>query len=367
MKNYSRFLRFALAISALWLLGACTANTEMSSDAVKEIYSEYRDGDKKAMNNLIAYYRDPSIPTEIRKEALYKIIESNDPVGLQAIRNSLKNGEDIDYELFTIGVQALSKTREVENIRTILQAMETSRKGYVQVRDQMFEIVEDQVDARSIALILKMYAEAQTDYAAFLKNLTLTLGRIDDERVVPILMQIAKNPKIDIATRNLSIEILASKNDPAIATMLAEMLENPKTQKEIQGFAVSVMDEYKDERLLVALIEALNNEQATYHAMVDAITRALGDFDDPKLKGAMLKVAQDDTLPSRYRRRAITNLVKFEDVEIAESLIELLENPDNFIFYDDIKQLVENLDNYQLEQKLQRTARTTQAAWEAKG
>ncbi len=367
MNTARRFLRYLLPVAATVFLVTCSSNDVVDSSMVSESYSDYREGKKKALNNLITYYRDPSLPKEVRKEALMKIIESNDPVGIQAIRNSLKEGEDLDYELFNIGVQALSRTQDVENIRTILLAMESSRKGYIQVRDEMFQIVEDQVDARSIALILKMYAEAKTDYAAFLKNLTLTLGRLDDERVVPILMQIAKNPKIDIGTRNLAVEILASKNDPAIATMLAEMLENPQTQRQVESFAISVMDEYKDERLVIALIEALHNEQATYHAMVDAITQALGDFDDPKLKGAMLKVAQDDTLPSRYRRRAIQSLVKFEDAQIAESLIEILDNPDNYIFYKDIKQLVETLEDYSLEQKLQETARKTQAAWEAEG
>lgn len=367
MSTLSKFPRLLLPFMVLLSMWSCTANEEISTATVDEVYSDYRSGDKKALNNLISYYRDPSLPQDLRKAALYKIIESNDPIGLQAVRNSLKDGEDIDYELFNIGVQALSKTKDVENIRTILIAMETSRKAYVKTRDNMFEIVEDQVDARSIALILKMYAEAKTDYAAFLKNLTLTLGRMDDDRVVPILMQIAKNPKIEISTRNLAVEILASKKDPAIATMLAEMLQSPRTQKQVEDFAIVVMDEYKDERLLTALIEALHNEEATYHSMVDAITRALGDFDDPKLKGALLMVATDDTLPSRYRRRAITNLAKLEDPEIADSLIEILKNPENFTFYKDIKLLVQNLDDYQLEQKLQATARATQAQWEVQG
>lgn len=367
MKTARLLLRFLLPVLGILYLMSCSANEAITTDIVSDSYSDYRKGKKQAMNNLVSYYRDPTMPTEVRKEALMKIIESNDPVGIQAIRNSLKDDDVIDYELFNIGVQALSRTDDVENVRTILQAMEKSRQGYTQVRDEMFEIVEDQVDARSIALILKMYAEAKSDYAAFLKNLTLTLGRLDDERVVPILMQIAKNPKNDLATRNLAVEILATKNDPAIATMLAEMLENPKTQKQVEEFAISVMDEYKDERLIMALIEALHTEEASYHTMVDAITRSLGEFDDPKLKGAMLKVAQDNTLPSRYRKRAINSLVKFEDPQIAGELIEILENPDNYIFYADIKQLVETLDDYKLEQRLQDVARSTQAAWENEG
>jgi HEAT repeat protein len=322
------------------------------------------DGKKKALNNLIAYYRDPALPIEIRKEALLKVIESNDPVGLQAVRNSLKEGSDLDFTLFQTGLKALSRTKDVENTRAILKAMQTSRAGYVAVRDEMFNIIEDQVDARSVAMILKIYADAQEDYASFLQNLTLTLGKMDDARVVPILMSIAANKKIDIGIRNLAVEILATKKDPAIARLLAQMLDNPATQNQVKHYAISIIDEMKDERLLASLIDALHDEQATYYTMVDAITRALGNFDDPELKLAMVKVARDDQMPSRFRRRAINSLANYKDSKITSQLIDILQNPDNFIFYDNIRDLVVSIDNPELQQKLQHVARSTQANWE---
>ncbi len=343
---------------------ACGSSGKVTQDTVQKSYSDYRDGKKKALNNLIAYYRDSTVPLEVRQKALEKVIESNDPVGLQAVRNSLKDGEDLDYTLFKTGLKALSKTKDPANTKTILQAMTTSRKNYVAVRNEMFGIIEDQVDARSIALVLKLYTDAQQDYAAFLENLTLTLGRIDDARVVPVLMSIASNKKIDIGIRNTAVEILATKNDPAVARLLADMLSNPATQGQVKTYAISIMDEMKDARLIASLIDALHSEQETYYTMVDAITGALGNFDDPELKVAMIKVARDDQMPSRFRKRAIKSLVKFKDPIIADQLIKVLENPDNFIFYDDIQDLVEQLESHDLTKKLQHTARTTQASWE---
>ncbi len=343
---------------------ACSSSGEVTTDMVNDSYSDFRDGKKKALNNLIAYYRNPGLPMEVRKAALLKVIESNDPVGIQAIRNSLKDGSDLDYTLFQIGLQALGKTKDVENTRTILQAMQKSRAGYVTVRDEMFNIIEDQVDARSVALILKLYADAQEDYSSFLQNLTLTLGKMNDARVVPILMSIASNKKIDIGIRNLAVEILATKNDPAIARLLAQMLDNPATQKQVKTYAISIMDEMKDERLLISLIDALHNEQATYYSMVDAITRALGNFDDPELKRALIKVARDDQMPSRFRKRAMVSLASYRDPDIAGQLIDILGNPDNFIFYKGIKEMVESIDSPELTQKLQHVARSTQSTWE---
>gem|GEM_PF-324327 len=365
MKQSSKHLLLILLVGIFsTFLLSCGGSGEVTADTVKKDYNDYRDGKKKALNNLIAYYRDPTLPTDLRKEALLKIIESNDPVGIQAIRNSLKEGENLDYTLFQTSLQALGKTRDAENTRTILQALQQSRKGYVSVRDEMFALVEDQVDARSVAMILKLYAEAQEDYSSFLQNLTLTLGKMDDARVVPILMSIAANKKIDIGVRNLAIEILATKNDPAIARLLAEMLDNPATQDQVKNYAISVMDEFKDQRLLSSMVDVLHDEQATYYSMLDAVTRALGNFDDPELKMAMVKVARDDEMPSRFRKRAIQSLATYKDPKITDQLIEILNNPDNFIYYRDIQEIVTTIDDPELIKKLQHVARTTQAEWE---
>jgi len=177
-------------------------------------------------------------------------------------------------------------------------------------------------------------------------------------------MSIASNTKIDIGVRNLAVEILATKNDPAVARLLADMLSNPATQDQVKTYAISIVDEMKDARLISSLIDALHDEQVTYYSMIDAITGALGDFDDPELKIAMIKVARDDQMPSRFRKRAIVSLSKFPDPEIADQLIEILDNPDNFIFYGDIRNLVKNIDSDSLTKKLQHVARTTQASWE---
>jgi len=366
MKHLSKATLLILLLGVT--VGSMTSCGGSSSTAtekdVSKAYSDYRDGKKKALNNLISYYRDPALPMEVRKEAMLKVIESNDPVGLQAIRNSLKDGSSLDFTLFETGLQALGQTNDPENTKTILQAMTASRQGYVAVRNEMFTIVENQVDARSVALILKLYAEATEDYASFLENLTLTLGKMDDARVVPVLMSIAKNKKIDIGIRNLAVEILATKNDPAVAKLLAEMLNNPATQNEVKTYAISIMDEMKDERLLSSLIDALHNEQATYYGMLDAITSALGNFDDPELKMALVKVARDDQMPSRFRKRALTSLAAHRDPVITSQLIDILSNPDNFIFYEDIRDMVEDIDSPELLQKMQHVARSTQSDWE---
>ena len=145
---------------------------------------------------------------------------------------------------------------------------------------------------------------------------------------------------------------------------MAEMLQNPATQDQVKSYAISLMDEIKDERLISSMIDALHTEQATYYGMLDAITSSLGNFDDPELKMALVKVARDDQMPSRFRKRAITSLSVYKDPVIASQIIDILGNPDNFIFYNDIRKMVTDIDDPLLLQKMQAVARLTQSAWE---
>ncbi|MBT7095051.1 MAG: hypothetical protein HN936_17520, partial [Bacteroidetes bacterium] len=89
-----------------------------------------------------------------------------------------------------------------------------------------------------------------------------------------------------------------------------------------------------------------------------------GNFDDPELKMALVKVARDDQMPSRFRKRAIASLAVYKDPVITNQLIDILGNPDNFIFYSDLRDLVASIDDPALQQKLQHVARTTQSKWE---
>ena len=70
MDTARKYIRFLIPLAALAFLFSCSSNDVVDSSVIAESYSDYRDGNKKAMNNLISYYRDPSVPKDLRKDAL---------------------------------------------------------------------------------------------------------------------------------------------------------------------------------------------------------------------------------------------------------------------------------------------------------
>ena len=50
--------------------------------------------------------------------------------------------------------------------------------------------------------------------------LTETMGALDNDQVIPILTQIAKDPKINIGVRNQAVEILGKKNQMMLRLLL---------------------------------------------------------------------------------------------------------------------------------------------------
>ncbi len=358
-----RTLRWLLLLTPL-LLTFCTASKEVTKDTIDELYKKYRKGKKQAVNNLVKYYKDPNLPQDIRLAALKRIIDTNDPVAFEALRLSVRKGEGINYDLYLTMIQALSTTKDPDNVKAVLAGLNKLHQGYVKARNEILRLVRDQTDEKAVGLLLSLYAEAKEDFIALQQTITLSLGKMEDARVVPVLMAIASDPKIPLHIRNEAVDALARKNDPAVAELLAKMLQDPRTQSQIKRLAISATDELKDERLILALLEALNNERLTYTSMVESITRALGNYDDPRLKPVLLQVAREQALPTRIRRRALKALVKYKDRQVALKLIRMLRKPENFVFYRDIQAVVNAIGDKDLITTMEATALQAQQIWE---
>ena len=67
---------------------------------------------------------------------------------------------------------------------------------------------------------------------------------------------------------------------------------------------------------------------------------ALGEFDDPEVKKAVIEIAQSDDYPSDIRKKAIDNLAAFNDPSVVTGLLPMLEDKTNYIYYDNIINMV---------------------------
>ncbi|GAF97969.1 unnamed protein product, partial [marine sediment metagenome] len=188
-----------------------------------------------------------------------------------------------------------------------------------------------------------LYQASRESHFRMQRMLTQALGGIGDEKAIPVLMNIAADPEVELATRNVAIEILAEKRTPEIIAMFADMLGDPATNLQLRDFALRAMGDIKEERLVLALLETYQLGRQEYYSLLNTLLTALGEFDDPVIKPTMLEIALSHDFPLSFRKQAVTNLANFNDPTVLDQVIPLLEEAENYHLRMEISALAEAL------------------------
>ena len=163
---------------------------------------------------------------------------------------------------------------------------------------------------------------------------------IGSDQVVPVLTSVARDPKINIGIRNKAVEILGKKNPNDVAIAFAELLGDPNTNLEVREFALNTMKGVKEENLVLALLNTYNMGKTQYYSLLNTMLAALGEFDDPEVKKAVIEIAHSNDYPVDIRKKAIDNLAAFNDPSVVDGLLPMLEEKENYIYYDNIINMV---------------------------
>ena len=67
---------------------------------------------------------------------------------------------------------------------------------------------------------------------------------------------------------------------------------------------------------------------------------ALGEFNEPEVKLAVVEIASSEDYPIDIRKKAIDNLGAFKDASVIPKLLPILENKENYVYYDNILDMV---------------------------
>jgi HEAT repeat protein len=99
----------------------------------------------------------------------------------------------------------------------------------------------------------------------------------------------------------------------------------------------------KEENLVIALLNTYNSGKTQYYSLLNTMLAALGEFDDPEVKKAVIEIAKSSDYPNDIRKKAIDNLSAFSDPGVVVELLPLLEKKKNYIYYDNIMDMVYEL------------------------
>ena len=200
-----------LIISILFLIlffGCATQQRTFSLEEVeKHRLTYYEKGKVKSLSVLIDVYRDTSQPFDVRISALDAISETKHPLSLEAIRESVSTTSLLELELMTKAVDLLAKYDSSESVESLIIGLKTSEQKILTIRESVINAIGEIGSEDEIMTLIDLYEVSRSNHARMDKLLTQTLGAMEDERVIPVLIEISNNQDIDIAIRNQAIEI----------------------------------------------------------------------------------------------------------------------------------------------------------------
>ncbi len=342
--NLSSIARLTLlVVLAYGLVGCALFRRERDEIDVEKLRLQYQDGKMAALLEIIEIYEDPEQPRSVRIAAAQAMGESRHPAAVDALARTVGEAEALDIDMMLVAIEVLAQIPSNASANALTQALSTTDAKLDSLRTALIQGLESIGSEDYIHSLIDLYEASRESHLRMEQMLTTALGTIGDERAIPVLMNIAADPQIELTTRNTAIEILAEKQTPEVIAMFSEMLGDPTTNLQLRDFALSAMGDIKEERLVLALLETYNLGREEYYSLLNTLLDALGEFDDPVIKPTMLSIALSDEFPLSFRKQAIANLANFNDPTVLDRVVPLLQNPDNYHLKEDISNLTQAL------------------------
>ena len=308
---------------------------------VQELKSAYRGGNIRALDELIEVYQDSDLHVKLRVAAGKTLAQTQHPRALHAISEMVATTTAVDYTLLNESISMLGMFSEnPKAANALVRSMRKMEKRTNEVHIALVKSLNRVRTKDQILALLDLYEVAKSNMARTERLLTETMGAIGSDQVVPVLTSVARDPKINIGIRNKAVEILGKKNPDDVAIAFAELLGDPNTNLEVREFALNTMKGVKEENLVLALLNTYNMGKTQYYSLLNTMLAALGEFDDPEVKKAVIEIAQSNDYPSDIRKKAIDNLAAFNDPSVVDGLLPMLEEKENYIYYDNIINMV---------------------------
>lgn len=309
--------------------------------SIEKLRNDYQDGDYEALMALIKIYEDPTEKMELRIEAGKTLSNTHHPTALRAISDMVATTSAVDYTLLKESIAMLATFKENPKAgESMIKAMHVLEDRTNDIHIALVENLNRVRTKDQILALLDLYHVAKSNMARTEQLLTKTMGALGDNQVIPVLTDIAKNPKVHIGIRNQAVEILGKKNPLDVARAFAELLGDPNTNLEVREFALNTMKGVKEENLVLSLLETYNAGKNEYYSLLNTMLAALGEFDDPEVKKAVVEIASSKDYPLKIRKKAVNNLANFGDPNVIPMILPALKQKENYDLYDNILDMI---------------------------
>jgi|TARA_B110000091_G_scaffold206822_1_gene244190 HEAT repeat protein len=308
---------------------------------IQKLRSAYQDGDIQALEEMIQIYNDDNQHIKARIEAGRMLANTQHPMALNAIAKMVETTSAVDFSFLKSSIEMLALFRE--NPKASFAMVESMHVLEDRTNNLHLTIAENLYKVRTkdqILVLLDLYEIAKANMSRTEGMLTQILGGLESDQVIPVLTTIAKDPNVRLGIRNKAVQILGKKSPEDVATAFAELLGDPNTNLEVREFAINTMAGVKQENLILALLNTYNTGKGQYYTLLNTMLSALGEFNEPEVKLAVVEIASNSDYPLDIRKKAIDNLGAFKDPDVIPKILPILEKKENYVYYDNILDMV---------------------------
>ena len=337
-------------ITGVILISGCARFSQYALEDVEKQRLKSKNGDEKALQLLTEMYKDNNQSYEVRLAAMRALSESRDPKVIHDIQGTVRSASLIELDLMKEAIKILISFQDISSTDSLIAALNATEAKTNEIRTDILSAIGEIGTKDEVILLIKLYEVSKRSNAQMNNLLTTTLGKIGDDKVIPILMEIAKNKNLPVNVRSRAVDVLSKKQAPELVDFFVEMLGDPVSRDKVNEFAFDVMGEMPEERMLMSLLEAYQVGRHKYYSLLNTIINSLDNFDNPEIKSLYLEIAQTKDFPSNIRLKAFRGLTRFSDPEVVDGIVELLNDPANYIYYNEIVGMLHEFgvyDNYQ--------------------
>ena len=312
-------------------------------EQLKELYLSEEDN-IKVLETLINIYKDHNQIYNVRMAALNILSEINNPLVIDALQETIENIEFIEFDFLIKSIEILHANNSLNTSESFIKGLKNSENKIIDLRTKFIDSIGENGSEDAILTLIDLYEISLSNHARMNELMSLTLGNMNDDRAIPVLMKIINDKNINIRIRNQAVEILAKKDAPELVDYFIEMLGDPETNEEMLNFINNSMGDLHNDRLVLALIESFETGKNRYFASLHSLMASLNNYDNPQMKPGYIQIIKNDSFPRLLRIKAIQGLANFNDPTVLDEIIPILDNPDNYEFYFEILNLVNMLD-----------------------
>ena len=97
--------------------------------------------------------------------------------------------------------------------------------------------------------------------------------------------------------------------------------------------------------MMMSILESYQVGKSEYHRLLNTLIDAMGNYESPEVKESLLDIAKANNNPHHIRIKAINALSNIADQSIVDEMLLMLHDKSNYKYYNEILQLIKNLDS----------------------